>query len=332
MLLAVAVLSLAFLDALAFHSSPLRRVAVVHRSGPTGLRRAQGVLEDQMSKLRRAWLLQRGAPSCLCMRADLRKNEIIANYEYSKQQSPIPSWHTLLFAKARIALLQFWTKIKNIYFSSVIHRTWKKLYAPIAAYRQERAHHTVYVLELENGRFYVGSTGRQGRDKARRFQEHLSPRGGSIWTKIHRAIRVTEEYSVPRKYVLGFESLVTAQLMKKFGPNNVRGAQFSDPRDFDLSDVSSLTGFIGHNLEADYRSTRDWLKSILPPPSSRKDQPQLQAQAQTHNATQSGGGSKKGKDPNNDRGRFRQQDDENCFICGKPGHFARNCPAKPNKN
>jgi len=307
MLLALlALLLLAFLDALAFHSSPNRRVAVVHRSaGPTGL----------------------------SMRA-MRKNEIIEKYEFSKQQSPIPSWHKLLLAKAKIALLQFWTKIKNVYFSSVLHQAWKKLYAPIHKFRLERAYHTVYVLELENGRFYVGSTGRQGRDKKRRFQEHMSPRGGSIWTKIHRVIRVSEEHSVPKKYVLGFESFITAQLMKKFGPNNVRGAQFSDPRDFDLSDVNSLTGFIGHNLEADYRSTREWLNSALPPPPlSRKDQPQLQAQNATQSGGGGGGGSKKGKDFN-DRGRFRQRanDDDNCFICGKPGHFARNCPEKPNKN
>ncbi|CAM9251836.1 unnamed protein product, partial [Hapterophycus canaliculatus] len=43
----------------------------------------------------------------------------------------------------------------------------------------------VYVLELDGGRYYVGKSS----DVARRVAEHLSPEGGSGWTRTHKVMR-----------------------------------------------------------------------------------------------------------------------------------------------
>ena len=48
--------------------------------------------------------------------------------------------------------------------------------------------HTVYVLKLQNKKYYVGST----THKRRRMREHNSDRGGSKWTKMNKPIRMLQ--------------------------------------------------------------------------------------------------------------------------------------------
>jgi hypothetical protein len=40
--------------------------------------------------------------------------------------------------------------------------------------------------------------------------------------------------------------------MLEYGINNVRGAMFSQPRDYTMEDVRALTGFFGHYNDLDY--------------------------------------------------------------------------------
>mmetsp|Transcript_25599 Transcript_25599/g.59062 ORF Transcript_25599/g.59062 Transcript_25599/m.59062 type:complete len:243 (-) Transcript_25599:504-1232(-) len=120
---------------------------------------------------------------------------------------------------------------------------------------------TVYVLECENGKYYVGST----TNKKQRFKQHLMKRGGSKWTKEHKPIKVLKEYTrIPSAYVLGQEAKVTAELMLKHGVNNVRGAMFAKPRMYTLEDLDALTGFLGHYNELSYKEIAFNLKKTLP--------------------------------------------------------------------
>lgn len=147
---------------------------------------------------------------------------------------------------------------------------------------------TVYILELENGKYYVGST----TNRKRRLQEHIK-RKGSKWTKEHRPVRVLREYRrIPSRYVLGMESRVTAECMLKFGVDNVRGSMFCGTREFHMGDAPALTKFIGHYNDLNYRKVSARLQSTLPPAPRRVG---------------------------------IVYNDGKCYRCGKKGHIAANC-------
>ena len=108
---------------------------------------------------------------------------------------------------------------------------------------------TVYVLSLSNNKYYVGSTS----NRKRRYKQHATNRGAK-YTRIHGPIQgIYAEYRhVPYKYILGYESYITAQLMLQFGINNVRGGMFCGIQNFDMTNVDILTYYIGHYCNLDY--------------------------------------------------------------------------------
>jgi predicted GIY-YIG superfamily endonuclease len=76
---------------------------------------------------------------------------------------------------------------------------------------------SVYTLELEGGRYYVGYTD----DVPRRIAEHFLGRG-SHWTRTHPPVKVLEV--VPGNKEL--ENATTIALMCKHGWRNVRGGMW----------------------------------------------------------------------------------------------------------
>ncbi len=130
---------------------------------------------------------------------------------------------------------------------------------------------TVYVLELEHNKYYVGST----RNRNQRYREHFEQgrnrSRGSKWTRLHKPLRIKAEYKrIPSRYLMGVESQVTSEMMVRYGVNNVRGAGFCRVREFTSEDVHVLTSFLGHYNQLDYDSLHEKLLEILPPvvPSS----------------------------------------------------------------
>ena len=91
-------------------------------------------------------------------------------------------------------------------------------------------HPQVYVLELNNGKYYVG----HAVDVYRRLRNHKS-NGGSIWTKEHgvkAVLQVTDGNHDD-------ENSITIEIMNKFGWENVRGGKWckdlkSEPNDVKL--------------------------------------------------------------------------------------------------
>jgi len=132
--------------------------------------------------------------------------------------------------------------------------------------RRVTERNTVYVLELKDGKYYVGST----TNRKQRYRQHFeSTRGGSKWTRLHKPIRLIAEYKrIPSRYVMGMESQKTAEYMMKYGVNNVRGAAFCAAREFTTNDTSNLVGFLGHYNQLDFQTLRIELKKVLPKPIS----------------------------------------------------------------
>lgn len=82
--------------------------------------------------------------------------------------------------------------------------------------KNNRNEPTVYVLELADGKFYVGKSN----DVQRRYDEHV--RGAaSEWTKIHKAVGIVETRENAS------EDTVVLEYMKMKGIENVRGGAFS---------------------------------------------------------------------------------------------------------
>ena len=110
--------------------------------------------------------------------------------------------------------------------SLLVYTKWRTLRKFIRARTEAN---TCYVLKCEHNKFYVGSTSH----KRQRMREHKTARGGSKWTKMHKPISVIHEIKrVSSKNILGLEASMTAQLMLKYGINNVRGAMFAEPREY----------------------------------------------------------------------------------------------------
>ncbi len=167
----------------------------------------------------------------------------------------------------------------------VIVRLWKSLHQ--WATRPRR--YSIYVLECENNKYYVGSTS----NMKRRLREHKSSRG-SKWTRLHKPLRLVREYKrIPEAYYLGKEAQVTAEFMLLHGINNVRGAMFCASRDYTMDDIPALTGFLGHYNELSYRKLNTKLHAVLSDSPSRRD-----------------------------------KSNDVCFNCGARGHWANECPQK----
>lgn len=80
----------------------------------------------------------------------------------------------------------------------------------------------LYILELENSKFYVGVT----EDIRRRLTEHKEGKGAS-WTAKHKPIRLF--WTLPDASHAD-EELYTLKMMKYYGICNVRGSLFSSPQ------------------------------------------------------------------------------------------------------
>ena len=169
--------------------------------------------------------------------------------------------------------------------------------------------HTIYVLECEGGKYYVGSTSHR---RQRRRQHFESPRGGSAFTRLYRPIRVCAEYRrIPQRYYLGMEAKVTAEKMLQTGINNVRGAMFSETRNYTMADIDSLTGFLGHYNDLSYAHVRSLLKESLP-----------SAEVEGGNAAKR---QKRKRARMRKKEKMKTQRKGRCYRCGKEGHYSYEC-------
>jgi len=160
----------------------------------------------------------------------------------------------------------------------------------------------VYVLQLEQGKYYVGATSNWEQRQA----EHFSG-NGSTWTKRYKPIAVVE---VQKRVDPLFEDLKVKEYMFKYGMNHVRGGSYSK---VELEDAQV------RSLQKEHRNasgrcfecgSSDHVASACPQIRKkndtfmRKEQPSLSTQRRTS---------------------FVQQ---KCTRCGREGHVAAACYAK----
>lgn len=77
----------------------------------------------------------------------------------------------------------------------------------------------VYVLQLENGKYYVGKT---SKNICERFHEHLKGEG-SAWTRKYKPVCVLEEFNGVTDFD---EDKITKMYMSEYGIENVRGGAY----------------------------------------------------------------------------------------------------------
>lgn len=76
----------------------------------------------------------------------------------------------------------------------------------------------IYILELENGKYYIGRT----TNIARRIQEHINQLGSS-WTKKYKYVRTIETIKTDDPFD---EDKYVKKYMSKYGIDNVRGGSY----------------------------------------------------------------------------------------------------------
>lgn len=112
----------------------------------------------------------------------------------------------------------------------------------------------VYMLELEQGCYYVGST----IDMTSRWAEHQTGRGAKF-TRVYKPIRIERVEEVISKDAAGRELRLTALAMLNYGINRVRGAYWCKTDSFTLDSLEYLFPPIAHVLGLNYNEVQSTL-------------------------------------------------------------------------
>jgi predicted GIY-YIG superfamily endonuclease len=172
---------------------------------------------------------------------------------------------------------------------------------------------TLYVLQLENGKYYVGKTD----DVNRRYAEHKSG-CGSIWTKFHKPVKMVETRHVNTDQD---ENIVTKEYMKKYGVVNVRGGAYTKVMMSD-SEINFLQKEICSNVDACYNCGKSGHFANKCPDKEESDDEVVICTLCNKEFS---------SDKEFDRHKCKTtytKKSGSCYRCGRSGHWANNCYAR----
>lgn len=168
----------------------------------------------------------------------------------------------------------------------------------------------LYVLALNQGRYYVGTT----TDINKRIQQHFEGNGSSF-TRIYHPQKVVTTKVVDEDTACLQEDFEVKRLMIKYGIDNVRGGSYSTIK-LSKSTKIALTRELNHANGACFicGESSHWATTC---PKRRYQRSRVDPE----------GGTPRSPAPP-DRSDARNHDDGVCFICGESTHWAPTCPKR----
>lgn len=181
----------------------------------------------------------------------------------------------------------------------------------------------IYVLKLENDKYYVGKTD----NIEKRFKNHCDGTG-SVWTSKYKPISLLETRNIVSQFD---EDIVTKEYMLKFGIDNVRGGsyvyinlasaqkQLLEKELNTVNDSCFRCGRSGHFVKECYAHTH--INGNKLGKQKRKKQPKIKQQKVTDSS-----------DSSSDSSSEEYQECMECLRCGYTGHTYNQCYAKRDRN
>jgi predicted GIY-YIG superfamily endonuclease len=184
---------------------------------------------------------------------------------------------------------------------------------------------TLYILQLEDDKWYVGKTD----DVHKRFQQHLNGKG-SIWTKQHTPNRIIETRPITS---IHDETNVTKDLMKKYGIDNVRGGAYCQ---------TILPEHVIQTIKHELNSGNDKCYNCGMKGHFANNCPSIN-QEESPEEVEVWGCSHCSREFDSLFGAIvherscktknvQKQQSTSCYRCGRPGHYSPECYARTHKN
>jgi hypothetical protein len=164
----------------------------------------------------------------------------------------------------------------------------------------------IYVLKLENNKYYVGKTS----NPSFRMESHFNE-NGSAWTRKYKPIKLEALIPDCDDYD---EDKYTKKYMDKYGINNVRGGSFVTI-ELDENTIEHLTNMSNGTNDKCFRCGRSGHFA-----------------SSCYARTNINGNYIHDEEDAEDDEDDEDDEDNCCFKCGRPGHYASNCYARTDVN
>ncbi len=182
----------------------------------------------------------------------------------------------------------------------------------------------IYILRLEYGKYYIGKS----ENVINRYNQHINGRGSS-WTKKYKPISIEKTITNSSSFD---EDKITKEYMSKYGIDNVRGGSYVEMElsDFQKNalkmeiwgakDLCKKCGRTGHFIKDCYANTDIYGNKIELEDSSNEDEWGCDFCDRTFN-------NEFGCIIHEKSCKDKQKKNNNCYRCGRSGHYAPDCYA-----